>query len=88
MRTRTLAVALVSFASGAEQDDVPLIRLGAARSLRCVFTDSADSVFRDGQRSIGAESEKSAVQFENIDAAAGTVRAIGNVGGDLTCFGK
>jgi hypothetical protein len=79
-RLLLLATLFATGSIAATAPDVPVARLTGVRSLRCVFTDSNNTHFRDGQRTTEAESESSKIEFDNINAPAGTARAIANNG--------
>jgi hypothetical protein len=75
-----LATLFATAAIAAASPDDATVRLSGVRSLRCVFTDANNTHFRDGQRTTETESENSKIQFDNINPAAGTARAIANNG--------
>ena len=62
----------------ATSPEEPTTRLSSVRTLRCVFTDSNTTHFRDGQRTTESESESSKIQYDSINTTAGTARGIGN----------
>jgi hypothetical protein len=80
MKQFLLTTLIASIAPGATSLDEAALRLGNVHSLRCVFTSSNNTHFRDGQRSTESESESSKMQFDNINTTAGTARAIANNG--------
>lgn len=80
MKLFLLATLVATGAVAATSPDQPTVHLSSVRSLRCVFTDSNITHFRNGQRSTESETESSKIQFDNINVTSGTARAIANNG--------
>jgi hypothetical protein len=79
-RLLILATLVAAGTTVATSPEEPTTRLSSVRSLRCVFTESDNTHFRNGQRSTETETESSKIRYDNINTTAGTARAIGNNG--------
>jgi hypothetical protein len=76
----TAVVVTFCLPSALAQPSEPVARLRHARSLRCAFTDSAVTAFRDGRRSVEVTHDKGGMVYDDISIERGTARAIGNAG--------
>src|SRR5438105_15092175 len=61
MKLFLLATLVATGAVAATSPDQPTVHLSSVRSLRCVFTDSNITHFRNGQRSTESETESSKI---------------------------
>src|SRR5579871_1619168 len=83
LRIATLAT-LSLLTAQAQAYDAVTERLRLTKSLRCEFTDSSLTEFKDGHRSIRQTGDKGAVVFDNIDVQHGTARIIAQQAGDVS----
>jgi len=88
--TRLAVPVLIGLACSTARADDAATRLRAARSLRCTFTLDIATWIRSGHRTVEQTTEKSTVDYDNINIAKGTARIVahGDWGGagDLTVW--
>jgi hypothetical protein len=80
MEKTVMLILLLACSMAASGADDPASRLRSARSLRCTFTSSVDTLVRSGHRSIEETNDKGAAVYDDINVAKGTARIVANGG--------
>jgi hypothetical protein len=76
MRGTQIHALLLACATLAVAADDPAAQLKSARSLHCIFTSSATTAVRGGQRIVEQHYDKDSATFNNVDLAKGTARIV------------
>jgi len=80
MKQLAVFLALQLLAIGpAGADDTPEFRLKHALTLKCTFTASASTAFKDGRRAISSSKDEAESTFSTINIQKGTAKVIGNI---------
>jgi hypothetical protein len=77
---KTIMLGLLVFGVAASGADDQASRLRDARSLRCTFTSSVDTLVRRGHRTIEQHDDKGAAVYDDINIDKGTARIVANSG--------